>query len=266
MDKLRVGVMGACGRMGREICRTVIQDEQLELVAAFDRSNGGMDIAVLAGCPANGVLVATDLEQLLSSTKIDVMIDFTVADAMRVNVPKVLAHGVAVVTGTTGLSAEERAEMGKLAEQHKVGMFHAANFAIGAVLMMKFAAEAAKYMPHVEVIELHHDKKMDAPSGTALTTLTKISQNRPAFRQGMADEYEKLVGARGGEYEGMRVHSVRLPGFVASQEVIFGDVGQTLTLRHDSMSRESFMPGIAMAVKKVQGWTGLVEDLENILD
>jgi 4-hydroxy-tetrahydrodipicolinate reductase len=121
-------------------------------------------------------------------------------------------------------------------------------------------------MPHVEVIELHHDKKLDAPSGTAVTTLAKIAQNRAPMQQGMADEYEKIEGARGGEYEGMRVHSVRLPGYVASQEVIFGGLGQTLTIRHDSISRESFMPGIMLAAKKVQGWKGLLEDLENIME
>ena len=263
---IRVGVMGACGRMGREICRTVVDDPELELVAAFDREYQGMEIGALIGRPVEGVLVETDLQKLLGSIAIDVMIDFTVADAMRVNVPQVLEKGIAVVAGTTGLSAEERAEMGKLAEAHQTGMFHAANFAIGAVLMMKFAAEAAKYMPYAEVIELHHDKKLDAPSGTAVTTLAKIAENRPALKQGMENEYEKIAGARGGEYEGMRVHSVRLPGFVASQEVSFGGLGQTLTIRHDSISRESFMPGIALAAKKVKGWTGLVEDLENILD
>ncbi len=262
---IRVGVMGACGRMGREICRTVVDDPELELVAAFDREYQGMEIGALIGRDVKGVLVETNLETLLDTVQPDVMIDFTVADAMRVNVPQVLKKGIAVVTGTTGLSAEERAEMGKLAEENSTSMFHAANYAIGAVLMMKFAAEAAKYMPHVEVIELHHDKKLDAPSGTAVTTLAKIAENRTAFKQGMADEYEKIEGARGGEYEGMRVHSVRLPGFVASQEVIFGGLGQTLTIRHDSLSRESFMPGIALAAKKVQGWKGLVEDLENIL-
>ena len=262
---IRVGVMGACGRMGREICRTVVDDPELELVAAFDREYQGMEIGALIGRDVKGVLVETDLTKLLDTVQPDVMIDFTVADAMRVNIPQVLKKGIAVVTGTTGLSAEERSEMGKLAEANNTSMFHAANYAIGAVLMMKFAAEAAKYMPHVEVIELHHDKKLDAPSGTAVTTLAKIAENRTAFKQGMADEYEKIEGARGGEYEGMRVHSVRLPGFVASQEVIFGGLGQTLTIRHDSLSRESFMPGIALAAKKVQGWKGLVEDLENIL-
>lgn len=263
---IRVGVMGACGRMGREICRTVVDDAELELVAAFDRENAGIEIGALIGRPVQGVQVETDLQKLLAETQLDVMIDFTVADAARVNVPQVLEAGIAVVAGTTGLSSDEWAEMGKLAEAHKTGLFHAANYAIGAVLMMKFAAEAAKYMPYAEVIELHHDKKLDAPSGTAVTTLKKIAQNRQSFQQGMADEYEKITGARGGEYDGMRVHSVRLPGFVASQEVIFGGLGQTLTIRHDSISRESFMPGIALAVKKVQGWTGLVEDLENILD
>lgn len=263
---IRVGVLGACGRMGREICRTVVNDPELELVAAFDCTLQGQNIGDLIGLPVPGVTVETDLAKLLAEVPMDVMIDFTVAPAARVNVPQVLAAGVSVVTGTTGLNAEERAEWGKIAEEHQVGLFHAANYAIGAVLLMKFAAEAVKYMPYAEVIELHHDKKLDAPSGTAITTLNKMSANREPFRQGMENEYEKIEGSRGGEYEGMRVHSVRLPGFVASQEVIFGGLGQTLTLRHDSMSRESFMPGIALAAKKVQGWTGLVEDLENILD
>lgn len=262
---IRVGVMGAGGRMGREICRSIVEEEGLELVAAFDRSYQGMDVGALIGVSLEHLYVETDLDKLLDTVKIDVMVDFTVADAMRENVPKVLRRGIAVVTGTTGLSPEERQEMGKLAEEHHTSMFHAANFAIGAVLMMKFAAEAAKYMPYVEVIELHHDKKLDAPSGTAVTTLHKITENRTPLQQGVADEYEKIEGARGGAYEGMRVHSVRLPGFVASQEVIFGGLGQTLTIRHDSISRESFMPGIMLAVKKVRDWIGLVEGLETIM-
>ncbi len=263
---IRVGVIGAGGRMGREICRTVVAEEGLELVAAFDRNYQGMDIGTLIGVPVEGVQVETDLDKLLDTAQIDVMIDFTVADAARVNIPKVLAKGVAVVTGTTGLNADEWIAMGEIAGANNTSIFHAANFAIGAVLMMKFAAEAAKYMPHVEVIELHHDKKVDAPSGTAITTLNKIAQNRASMQQGMENEFEKIEGARGGEYQGMRVHSVRLPGYVASQEVIFGGLGQTMTIRHDSISRESFMPGIMLAVKKVQGWTGLLEDLENIMD
>ena len=140
---IRVGVMGACGRMGREICRTVVDDPELELVAAFDREYQGMEIGALIGRDVKGVLVETDLTKLLDTVQPDVMIDFTVADAMRVNVPQVRKKGIAVVTGTTGLSAEERSEMGKLAEANNTSMFHAANYAIGAVFMMKFAAEAA---------------------------------------------------------------------------------------------------------------------------
>ena len=263
---IRVGVMGAGGRMGREICKSVVAEEGLELVATFDRSYQGMEIGALIGMPVEVVLVETDLDKLLDTVAIDVMIDFTVADAMRENVPKVLKKGIAVVTGTTGLSPEERSEMGKLAEENNTSMFHAANFAIGAVLMMKFAAEAAKYMPHVEIIELHHDQKLDAPSGTALRTAELISENRQKMAQGHPQETEKLAGARGAEMEGMRIHSVRLPGYVAHQEVIFGALGQTLVIRHDSISRESFMPGVVLACERVLSLDGLVVGLENILD
>ena len=227
MDKIRVGVMGASGRMGQEICKTVIDDKKLELVAAFDRSNQGMDICTKLGRESNGVLVSTNLVELLETTQIDVMIDFTIAQAALDNIPVVLNHGVHVVAGTTGLSQEEIDGLGELAKVNNVGMFLAANFAIGAVLMMKFAEEAAKFMPHVEVIEMHHDNKLDAPSGTAVTTLKKIAKAREAFKQGAEDEYEKIEHSRGGEYEGMRVHSVRLPGYIAHKEVIFGGLGQT---------------------------------------
>jgi 4-hydroxy-tetrahydrodipicolinate reductase len=132
--------------------------------------------------------------------------------------------------------------------------------------MMKLAAEAAKYLPHVEIIEFHHDQKLDAPSGTALRTAEIIKEVRQQMKQGHPDEFEKLSGARGGDYDGMRVHSVRLPGYVAHQEVIFGGLGQTLSIRHDSISRESFMPGVVLAAKKVLYTSGLIFGLENLLD
>ena len=131
--------------------------------------------------------------------------------------------------------------------------------------MMKFAKEAAMYLPHVEIIELHHDQKLDAPSGTAVKTLEEISKTRKSIKQGAQSEFEKIIGSRGGEYEGMRVHSIRLPGLIAHQEVIFGGIGQTLSIRHDSLSRDSFMPGIMLAAKKVISWKGLVIGLDNIL-
>ncbi|NLW23876.1 MAG: 4-hydroxy-tetrahydrodipicolinate reductase, partial [Clostridia bacterium] len=153
----------------------------------------------------------------------------------------------------------------KLAKEENVGLFVAPNFAIGAILMMRFAREAAKYFPHVEIIELHHDQKLDAPSGTAIKTLEEIAKVRQEFRQGHEQEYEKIAGARGGDFQGMRVHSIRLPGLIAHQEVILGGIGQTLSIKHDSLSRECFMPGIMLAIKKVISWKGLVSGLENIL-
>lgn len=266
MQEIRVGVMGALGKMGKEICRSVISEEGLKLVGAFDVKNQGQDIGPFLGLPEQGVLVETSLSRLLQETEFDVMIDFTNAQAALNNIPQIIRKGICVVIGTTGLTAEEIKEIKGLAEENQVGAFLAANFAIGAVLMMQFAQQAAKYLPNVEIIELHHDNKLDAPSGTAVTTLKKIAQVRKAFGQGAENEYEKIPHSRGGEYEGMRVHSVRLPGYVAHQEVIFGGLGQTLTIRHDSISRESFMPGIMLAVKKVGSWTGLVEDLESILE
>lgn len=265
MEKIKVGVMGALGKMGKEVCRAVIGDEALVLTAAYAIEQQGMDIGPLIGLAEQGVKVETNLTKLLEEADIDVMVDFTNAQAALNNLPRVIAKGIHVVVGTTGLTENEVQALGKQAQDAHVGMFIAANFAIGAVLMMKFAQEAAKYMPNVEIIELHHDHKLDAPSGTAVTTLKKIAQLRQAFQQGAANEYEKIVGSRGGEYEGMHVHSVRLPGYVAHQEVIFGGLGQTLTIRHDSISRESFMPGVLLAIKKVGTWTGLVEDLENIM-
>lgn len=266
MQKIRVGVMGACGKMGKEICRSVLAEEGLELAAAFDVKNQGQDIGPLIGLAPCGILIETNLNHLLSQTPLDVMIDFTNAQAALNNVPQVLKYHVCAVIGTTGLNHDDIARIDHIAKENQVGAFIAANFAIGAVLMMKFAQEAAKYMPNVEIIELHHDQKLDAPSGTAVTTLQKIAQVRQSFKQGADQEYEKITASRGGEYDGMRVHSVRLPGYVAHQEVIFGGLGQTLTIRHDSISRESFMPGIMLAAKKVISWTGLVQDLENILE
>ena len=265
MEKIKVGVMGALGKMGKEVCRAVLGDEALTLTAAYALEQQGMDIGPLIGLAECGVKVETNLTKMLEEADIDVMVDFTNAQAVLDNLPRVIAKGIHVVVGTTGLTQEEVQSLGKQAEEAQVGMFIASNFAIGAVLMMKFAQEAAKYMPNVEIIELHHDHKLDAPSGTAVTTLKKIAQSRQAFAQGAPNEYEKIAGSRGGEYEGMHVHSVRLPGYVAHQEVIFGGLGQTLTIRHDSISRESFMPGVLRAVKKVSGWTGLVEDLESIM-
>lgn len=258
-------VNGACGRMGQAVLKAVQEADGLELVGAVD-IKGGADTGSLVGLPANGILVETDLEALLARKKPEVMVDFTRPDVVFGNVMTALAHKTSPVVGTTGLSDEQKAEIAKAAEENDTPAFIAPNFAIGAVLLMVMSRQAAKYMPDVEIIELHHDKKLDAPSGTAIQTAAMIAEVRKAHKQGHPDEKEKLAGARGADYEGMRIHSVRLPGYVAHQEVIFGGLGQTLTIRHDSMNRESFMPGVVLAAKKVRSLKGLTVGLDKLLD
>ena len=258
-------VNGACGRMGQAVLKAVQEADGLELVGAVD-IKGGADTGSLVGLPANGILVETDLEALLARKKPEVMVDFTRPDVVFGNVMTALAHKTSPVVGTTGLSDEQKAEIAKAAEENDTPAFIAPNFAIGAVLLMVMSRQAAKYMPDVEIIALHHDKKLDAPSGTAIQTAAMIAEVRKAHKQGNPDEFEKLEGARGADYEGMHIHSVRLPGYVAHQEVIFGGLGQTLTIRHDSMNRESFMPGVVLAAKKVRSLKGLTVGLDKLLD
>ena len=258
-------VNGACGRMGQAVLKAVQEADGLELVGAVD-IKGGADTGSLVGLPANGILVETDLEALLARKKPEVMVDFTRPDVVFGNVMTALAHKTSPVVGTTGLSDEQKAEIAKAAEANDTPAFIAPNFAIGAVLLMVMSRQAAKYMPDVEIIELHHDKKLDAPSGTAIQTAAMIAEVRKAHKQGNPDEFEKLEGARGADYEGMHIHSVRLSGYVAHQEVIFGGLGQTLTIRHDSMNRESFMPGVVLAAKKVRSLKGLTVGLDKLLD
>ena len=260
-----VFVNGACGRMGQAVLKAVQEDAELKLVGAADLK-GGADAGELVGLPKVGVTVETDLKAALERLHPDVMVDFTRPDVVFENVKTALAAHVSPVVGTTGLTDAQKADIAKLAEANDTPAFIAPNFAIGAVLMMVMCKQAAKYMPDVEIIELHHDKKLDAPSGTAVQTAAMIAEVRKAHMQGHPDEKEKLAGARGADYEGMRIHSVRLPGYVAHQEVIFGGLGQTLTIRHDSMNRESFMPGVVLAAKKVRGLRGLTVGLDKLLE
>ncbi|MGI6226931.1 MAG: 4-hydroxy-tetrahydrodipicolinate reductase [Peptococcales bacterium] len=264
MKQIRVGVMGACGKMGQEICKAVFDDPDLELIAAIDVINQGYKLGHLIGRPIE-VCIETNLNEVLQNQNLDVIVDFTNAQALLNNAPKVIKNGVNLVIGTTGLSEDEVNNLKVLAEEKKVGIFIAPNFAIGAILMMKFAKEAARYLPNVEIIEKHHDQKLDAPSGTAIKTLEEITKVRQPQQQGNPKEYEKISGVRGGDYQGIKIHSMRLPGLIAHQEVIFGGIGQTLTIKHDSLTRESFMPGIVLACKKVITWQGLKYGLETIL-
>lgn len=262
---IRVLVCGAYGKMGREVLKAVYKDEQLSIVGAVDVNSDFADIGDLIGVGKTGVTVGNDLQMVINETKPQVMVDFTNPSSVMNNIGIALKNGVCPVVGTTGLTEKDVNELRELCKKTKVNALISPNFSIGAILMMKLTQEAAKFFPNVEIIELHHDQKLDAPSGTALRTAELIAENRGYLRQGHPAEVEKLQGARGGEMSGIRIHSVRLPGYVAHQEVIFGGLGQTLTIRHDSISRESFMPGVVLACKKVLTLDGLVFGLEHIL-
>ena len=259
---IKVLVNGALGRMGQAVVAAVARDSDLQLVGATDIRSAD-DIGEVVGLGKLGVAVTADLETAIKEVKPDVMVDFTEPAVVFENAKKALQLGVSPVIGTTGLTDEQKKELAALAE--KTPCFIAPNFAIGAIILMLASKMAAKYLEDVEIIELHHDKKLDAPSGTALETAKMIAEIRPSHKQGNPNEKELLTGARGAEYDGIPIHSVRLPGYVAHQEVIFGGLGQTLTIRHDSLNRESFMPGVCLACKKVKDLKGLVIGLDKIL-
>lgn len=264
---IRVAVAGAAGRMGRNVVKAVHDDAGTEFVAAVDVACLGEDAGQLAGIGPVGVAVSSSLGEALSGSGAEVVVDFTLAQSSYQNALTAIELGVSPVIGTTGMSAAQVAEVGRLASEKGVGALLAPNFAIGAVLMMLFAKQAARYMPEVEIIEFHHEKKVDAPSGTAMRTIDLILEGRGERTVVRPEKEEfKVEGARGGDVNGVRVHSVRLPGYVAHQECIFGGLGQTLTLRHDSIDRISFMPGVVLACKKVRELTGLVVGLEHLLD
>ena len=245
MKKIRVLVNGAKGRMGQEVVKAVTAAADLELVDQTDLED--------------------DLIARIKASHAQAVVDFTTAAVAFENTRKILEAGVHPVVGTSGLLAEQVAELQQLAEDKGIGGLIAPNFAIGAVLLMKYAQDAAKYLPDVEVIELHHNRKADAPSGTAVKTAQLIAEARQEIPKALVEEKELFEGARGSEVHGVRVHSLRLPGLVAHQEVIFGGTGETLTIRHDSIHRESFMPGVCLACRKVIGTQQLFYGLEHLL-
>lgn len=264
---IKVSVIGALGKMGQEVCRTVIDDNELELVGAVDIgcAEGEMDIGQLVGRGRIGVNVSSDIQNTIDATNTDVAVDFTHPSVVVDNIEKIISCGVNGVIGTTGIDDERIETISKLLHNSKSKIFIAPNFAIGAVLMMKLSQIASKYLDNVEIIELHHEGKVDAPSGTAIATAKKIVEASGGVLRA-ASSKELLAGARGGEIDGIKIHSVRLPGYVAHQEVIFGEKGQTLTIRHDSTDRTSFMPGVVKAIKAIDELDTLTVGLENILD
>jgi 4-hydroxy-tetrahydrodipicolinate reductase len=244
----RVGVVGAKGRMGSEVCRTVESADDLELVAAVDQGD--------------------DLQQMVDGGA-EVAVDFTTPDAVLPTLQFVIMHGIHAVVGTTGFDEARLAQVGAwVSDAPGVGVLIAPNFGIGAVLMMRFAAQAAPFFESVEIVELHHPNKVDAPSGTARHTASAVAAARAAAGVGPAPDAttSALAGARGATVDGVPVHSVRVRGLVAHQEVLLGQPGETLTIRHDSFDRSSFMPGVLIGVRSVAAHPGLTIGLDAFLD
>jgi 4-hydroxy-tetrahydrodipicolinate reductase len=247
-ESIRVGVLGARGRMGLEVCKAVDAAADLELVAMLDQG---------------------DELFKASEAHAQVFVDFTTPDAVMDNLRWAIDQGISMVVGTTGFTEERLSQVrGWLAAQPGVGVLVAPNFGLGAVLMMQFAARAARYFDSVEIIEQHHPRKLDAPSGTSTHTARLIAQARAEAGLGpMPDATkEEVDGARGADIDGVRVHSVRAAGLVAHQEVLFGSLGETLTIRHDSLDRVSFMPGVLLGVRKILQRPGLTVGLDSFLD
>lgn len=260
MEPIKVAVHGASGRVGQEVVRALCQKAEMKLVGAVDLKAAGDLLDLPDG--SGSVPFSTDLNSILTTCRPDVMVDFTIAQATMPAVRLALRNRVCVVIGTTGLSPENIKEIEQLATEHNVGAVVAPNFALGAVLMIHLAKIAARYLDYAEIIELHHHLKVDAPSGTAKTTAQAMAAARgKPFLQPTG----KPAASRGEQVEGVTIHSVRLPGLMAHQEVILGGPGQTVSIRHDTINRECYMPGVMLAIKEVVRRKGLVYGLDTLL-
>ncbi len=261
IDTIRVAVHGAAGRVGREVVRAVSEAPDMELVGAFDQLSP-KDAPPLP----KGVPYYADTYRGLSRCRADVVVDFSVASASLAMAPLVLSAGARPVIGTTGILDDQLAYIDGLCREHHLGGVYAPNFTVGAVLLAKLAAIAAPFFDYVEIAEEHHEAKIDAPSGTALAIAKAIHDAHPEPFQRNTPEKEPLPGTRGGEYEGISIHSGRMPGRMAHHQVTFGAPGQTLTLRHDTINRECYMPGVLLAVRKVRELEGLTVGLDKLLE
>ncbi len=247
---IKVAVCGADGKMGKEVVNAVLNNTEMDFVA-------GIDI--------KGAEFKT-IEEAHKTKDIDILVDFTQPNSIYENALYCLNNNINIVVGTTGLKDEQIEELKKLSSKNKLACFIAPNFSTGAVLMMKFAQMAAKYFDNAEIIELHHNQKKDAPSGTAVKTAKLMAEAKNSFTNGNSLETETIKGARGANsYSDIHIHSIRMPGYMASQEVIFGADGQTLSIRHDSTNRSCYMPGILMAIKYAYENKNFTYGLDNIL-
>ena len=273
-----VVVTGALGRMGAEVIRAVQMAPDCHLVGAVDNTPGkeGQDVGELLGLQSLEVAVTADLEGCLCSAsqavrdagpgKGAVMVDFTHPSVVYANTRAAIAYGVHPVIGTTGLSPAQLDDLQSFSDKASIGGAVIPNFSVGMVLLQQAAAAAARFYDHAELTELHHNRKADAPSGTCIKTAELMEELGKQFNEPEVDEHESLAGSRGGQRpSGLRLHSLRLPGLVAHQEVMFGSPGETYTLRHDTIARAAYMPGVLLCIRKVRQLQALVYGLERLL-
>lgn len=260
---IKLGVIGANGKMGSEVVKLAISNEDFELVCAIDKFGAGKQLC-------ENVVVEENLRESLVKRKPEIVVDFTQPSVIYENIKVYMELGIKSVIGTTGLSKEQIEEIEKMSKKNNVGIIIAPNFSIGAILMMEFAAKAAKYFNNAEIIEYHHNQKKDAPSGTSIKTAQMMIKNNNNFKLGNCAEVETIPGARGGNYNengkgNIQIHAVRMPGFVASQQVILGADGQILKLHHDTINRECYMSGVALAINYLNENNKFIYGLENII-
>ena len=263
LEPIRLVINGALGRMGQEITKGVVCEPGLKVVGAVEKEVTQQYLP-LTEAPEL-IVLSSDLDSLLKSCDADVVVDFTEAEVSMAAARTAIKQRVNMVIGTTGLSQEDLAEIEKLCRVHKVGVVVAPNFSLGAALMIHLSRLAAKFFNHAEIIEMHHDKKADAPSGTAIATAGAMSEARGKPFIYPQVTHEVLSNTRGGEMDGIAIHSLRLPGFMSGQEVVFSGVGETLSLRHNAINRECYLPGVILAVKEVTKRKGLTYGLDALL-
>jgi 4-hydroxy-tetrahydrodipicolinate reductase len=262
----KIAMFGICGKMGTSMAKELLKEKDAEVICGFDKINVGEDIGCLLGIGENNKKIFSMYEDI-KNLKPDLIIDFTNAEAAFKTITWALNEGIDIIAGTTGFKKDELVRIEKKANKSGSKVFIVPNFAIGAVLMIKISQMIAKYFDGCEIIELHHDKKKDAPSGTSIFTAQQISQTKKFNSTRLKDgETETIDGSRGAFSEGINIHSVRLPGFLAHQNVIFGACGQTLSIKHDSIDRSSFYPGLILAIRKINKMPNYTYGLDKILD
>jgi 4-hydroxy-tetrahydrodipicolinate reductase len=262
----KIAIFGICGKMGTSMSRELVKEKDMDLVCGFDTKNAGTDIGTITGSGETGKFIYDNYDAV-KKLGVDLIIDFTNSEVSFKTINWALDNKIDIIAGTTGFKKDELSDIGKKAEKSKSKVFIVPNFSIGAVIMIKVSRMISKYFDNCEIIELHHDRKKDAPSGTSILTAEEIAQVK-VFNKNRLGEYEveTLEGSRGSFIDGIHIHSIRLPGFLAHQNVIFGAAGQTLSIKHDSTDRTSFYPGLIMAIRKIDSLPGYTYGLDKIID